>query len=76
MTHCDSSVPTVGHSFFEALLPLVIIRTSPSSFDIMFSYLVTAGHRRGRGGCGGCGGDGAGLVGDGYDWVHSVVGGD
>ena len=32
MTHCDSSVPTVGHSFFEALLPLVIIRTSPSSY--------------------------------------------
>ena len=31
MTHCDSSVPTVGHSFFEALLPLVIISTSPSS---------------------------------------------
>ena len=29
MTHCDTSVPTVGHSFFEALVPLVIIRTSP-----------------------------------------------
>ena len=39
MTHCDSSVPTVGHSFFEALLPLVIIRTSPSSYKEMLTKL-------------------------------------
>ena len=47
MTHCDSSVPTVGHSFFEALLPLVIIRTFPSSF-IVSCFSVQKSRKKGK----------------------------
>ena len=46
MTHCDSSVPNVGHSFFEALLPLVIIRTSPSSLYLSFLICFIAFPRK------------------------------
>ena len=36
MGHVSNAMRSLRHSFFEALLPLVIIRTSPSSFIIIW----------------------------------------
>ena len=63
MTRCDSSVPTIGHSFFEALLPLVSFYLRPQPKTILPQVPdagdVPAVHLAARGGK--AGGAGAGL---------------